>query len=134
MKVSNRQYAVSLYEMTRDAKNKDQIKEVIKNFIAFLVKNNNLNKVNGIIEEFNRIWVKETGVIDATVLSATKLDKESLENLEKFAISVSGAKEVIIDNQINKEVLAGFILKVGDQILDGSMKTKIKELKEQLSK
>ncbi|KKQ62031.1 MAG: ATP synthase F1 subunit delta [Parcubacteria group bacterium GW2011_GWE2_38_18] len=134
MKISNRQYAVSLYETVKDAKNNEQKKEVIKNFITLLVKNNNLNKASGIIEEFNKIWAKETGIIDATVFSATKLDKESLEDLEKFAINVSGAKEVIIDNQIDKEVLAGFILKVGDQILDGSMKTKIKELKAEMGK
>ncbi|KKR21634.1 MAG: ATP synthase subunit delta [Parcubacteria group bacterium GW2011_GWE2_39_37] len=134
MKITNRQYAVSLHETVKDAKNNDQVKEVIKNFITLLVKNNNLNKVNGILEEFNKVWSEQTGIINASVLSATKLDKETLEDLEKFAMNVSGAKEVIIDNQIDKQVLAGFVLKVGDQILDGSLKTKIKELKTEISK
>ena len=133
MKISNKQYAISLFETVKELKN-EKSKDVIANFINVLIKNNDLSKSNNIILEFNKVWNESHGLVEAEIISADKLDKANIKLLEEYIKKITSAKEVKIDNIIKKEILGGFILRVNDQVMDGSLKTKIKELKTALSK
>lgn len=133
MKISNKQYAIGLFEAVKDLKDA-KAKEAIANFIKILAKNNDLNRMNNVISEFNKIWDANHGSVEAEIVSVEKLDKANEKLLEDYVKKLTSAKEIKINNMIDKKILGGFILRVGDQVLDGSLKTKIKELKDTMSK
>ena len=133
MRIKPNQYARSLYEMV-DGKSKEQSKEVIKNFTEVLVKHNQLTKVDGIINEFIKIWNKKKKIIEAQAISARELSNDVIKNIKNYIAEVSEAKEVSLINYVDKNIIGGVIIKYGDKVLDGSLKARLSDLKSKLIK
>ncbi|MBA3047529.1 ATP synthase F1 subunit delta [Patescibacteria group bacterium] len=131
MKIASKQYAESLYQAVQN-KNDSRIKDAIKIFFQILVQNNDLSKADEIINEFVKIWNKENGIIEAGVESAKTLDNNIIKLLNNYIIKLSGAKTVILNQKINKDILGGVIIKYGDKILDGSLRMRLGELRRSL--
>ena len=133
MNISIKQYAKTLYKLI-DGKNKNEAGKMIEEFVAVLALNNDLGKIKKIIEEFGRIWNKEKGIIEAEVISSSELSNDIVNLLDGYILKLSGAKEVILSEKVDKSLLGGVIIRYGDKILDGSLKTKIHELKNNMVK
>ena len=73
-------------------------------------------------------------MVEAEVISANVLDEETAEELKKYIADASGKKKVEINNKIDKKILGGAVIKYEDKIIDGSLKTRISELRERLIK
>lgn len=131
MKITPKQYAITLYSVI---KKDDNIKDAVRKFIKVLVDNNDISKSDKIVEEFIKIWDRENGIINAKVASARKLDNESVKSINDYILESSKAKEVVLDKKIDKNILGGVIIKFGDKVIDGSLKMKLKELKNNLVK
>ncbi|MFA5894138.1 MAG: ATP synthase F1 subunit delta [Candidatus Margulisiibacteriota bacterium] len=130
MRITVKQYARSLYESVVDKK----AGEAVANFLKLLIKNNDLKLADKIIAEFVRIWNEHEGLITAEVVSARKLDKESDLAIKNYLKEQQSAKSVELKKSVDGKLLAGFILKFGDQVIDGSLKKKIAQLKEEMIK
>ncbi|MEI6596668.1 MAG: ATP synthase F1 subunit delta [bacterium] len=133
MKITAKQYALSLYE-SADGKTAAQVKAVIKKFIELLAKKNQLSRAGKIIAEFIKIWNDKRGIVEAQVVSANGLDKTNIKLLENYIIKLSGAKEVTVSQKIDKNILGGVVIRYGDKIVDGSLKTQLVDLKNKLIK
>jgi len=133
MKITAKQYAESLYEAIRD-KNDGQIRDAIKNFFNILVQNNDIAKAEEIVVEFNKIWNMELGIIEAEVISAKALDNKIVKLLNGYIAGLSGAKEVSLNQEIDKNILGGVIIKYEDKILDGSLRARLNGLKVEIVK
>lgn len=132
MKASTKQYARGLYEATADA-SKKELPEIIGQFIEMLRRNNALGKVNDILEQFSKFWNEAQGVVAAEVATAHGLDSETEASIVAYAKEVTGAEEIELKQRISPEVIAGFILRTGDQVYDASAATKLKQLKREIA-
>ena len=130
MRITAKQYARSLYESVSEKKSG----EAVANFLKLLIRNNDLKLADKIIAEFTRIWNEREGLIIAEVVSARELDKESDAAIRNFLKAERSAKAVELKKSVDGKLLAGFILKFGDQVIDGSLKKKIAQLKEEMIK
>lgn len=128
MKISIKQYAQALYELTL-GKSEQEIDIVVEKFVKELAKNNNIKLSAKIIEKFQDIYNKNNGIIVAQVTSASSLDKEYLEKIEKYLINKYAAKQVILTNKIEASIKGGIILRAGEDILDESVTKKVNSLK-----
>ena len=133
MKITAKQLALSLYE-SLDGKPTSQVKAVIKRFMELLAKKNQLAKAEKIIAEFLKIWNIRHGIVEAKVVSAKALDKETVKLLKKHIASISEAKEVIISQEVDKKLLGGVVIRYGDKVLDGSLRGSLQDLKSSLEK
>lgn len=133
MRVTVKQYAQSLYEITKKKKG-SQVKADIKKFVEILVKNNDLKLAEKVVNEFIKIRNKEEGIVEAEITSARRLDTTVTKMLNKYIIKLSGAKIVVLKKDLDKDLLGGVVIKYGDKILDGSMKTKLSDLREGMLK
>lgn len=131
MSANIKTYATLLYEICFDQKDKS-IKEVIKKFVDILVKKNLVAKTEKIIAEFENIWNKREGILDAEVISAYELAKKDLQEVEIYLLKKTGVKKVFIKNIIDKKVKAGLIIKYYDKIIDSSLLTELNEFKKEL--
>ncbi len=127
MKVTPKTYANSLFESTL-GKDDYEVKKIVDNFTDLLIKNNDLSKARKVTQIFSSLWNKENGIIESEVISARKLDTDSLNSIKDFLITQSKAKKILVKEKINKDILGGVIIKYDDKILDNSLKTKIKDL------
>lgn len=131
MNILPKQYAESLYQCLEGISNKE-INIIIENFVKVLKKNNDTNKLNRIIEQFCIIWNKKEGIVDAEIISAKKLDNEIIKSLNYYIFKLSGAKKVFVNQKVDKNILGGVIIKYEDKIFDGSLETKLVELKKDM--
>lgn len=133
MKVSNIQYAKSLVEASKD-KNEVELQEVLVNFVAMLDRQGDVGRIEAIMSEFEKAWDGEIGVVDASVESAGKLDQETLEQLKNHIKEEAGVSEVRLREKLSPGILAGFILRYRDQVIDASTANQIGKLKKELTK
>jgi F-type H+-transporting ATPase subunit delta len=133
MKITTRQYALGLFEAT-EGKSEAEVKSVIKNFTAFLVAKNKLDIADKIIVEFVRIWNEKHEIVEAKITSAFELDKDVTKLLKEYIANLSGAKEVVVSEAIDKNLLGGVVIRYQDIVLDGSLQTRVGELKKRMEK
>ena len=132
MKASAAQYAKTLYELA-SGKDKSEIDSIAASFAKLLAKNNRLKMAPAIIEKFGNIWNRENGILEADVESAYPLNDEISGKITKEIKEKYGAKEVILNNKINKDIKGGIIIKIGDEVIDSSVKKQLKMLKQALA-
>jgi F-type H+-transporting ATPase subunit delta len=133
MKISTTQYAKSLYEATT-GKSQGEINNVLENFVKILSKNNQLKFKENIIAKFEEIYNKENGIVLAEVISSRELESSQVHKVKSFIKEKYKAKEVVIENKIDTNIKGGIIIKVGDEVLDGSVEKQLRELKKSLER
>ncbi len=133
MKITAKQYALSLYESVKNKK-EEEIRDIIDNFINLVVENNDVSKIDKIIDQFEIVWNKEEGIVEAEIVSARKLDNKTVKLLDGYIAGLAGAKKVVMGERIDKSILGGVIIRYGDKVLDGSMRARIDNLKNELAK
>ncbi|EKE19694.1 MAG: hypothetical protein ACD_8C00124G0043 [uncultured bacterium] len=133
MKISNTDYAKTLHEMTK-GKSQSEIDGVVLEFAKFLIKKKQANNVSKISEKFSKIWNDENRSVDCVVLSAQKLEGAVVEKIKNYVKLKYEAETVNIENQIEKKIKGGIVIKVGDEMIDMSIEGMLSQLKKQLSK
>ncbi len=133
MKITPKQYAESLYQVIRGKEKKDT-ENAIVNFVNILIENNNVSKLDKIIEQFEKIWNKEERIVETEIISSEKLNSGVIKLLKDYIAKLSGAKNVIINEEKDKNILGGVVIKYEDRIIDGSLKTRIEDLKKSMVK
>lgn len=131
MKISTKQYAQALYELTL-GKSEAEVDAVVEKFVKELVKNNQLKLAQKIIDNFSHIYNRENGIIEAEIQSCEELQIESLQKIEKYLINKYQARQIIFDKKIKPEIKGGIIIKAGDEIIDLSVAGKLTRLRREL--
>jgi F-type H+-transporting ATPase subunit delta len=83
-------------------------------------------------KEFHNLYNKVKGIDNAEVISATPLT-EQLRSKFKEIIKREFGKEVELHEKVDKDLIGGYILKVGDRQIDESIKGKLQMLKREFS-
>lgn len=128
MKITPKQYAISLYESTKKV-DELEIEKRIKKFIDILKRNNNLSLIDKIIEKYYEHYRSEKNISKIEITSNKKIDSEILNKIiHKFK------KQIEIEEKIDESLIGGMIIKIDDSLLiDGSIKRKLEELKKNIS-
>jgi len=131
MKYTATQYAKTLYEIT-NGRSEQETKEDVSGFLRLLVKNGDMKLKDAIMKRFGEIYDAKNGIIEAEVISREKLDEAAADRLIGFIKNKYGAKEVVIKNRIDEEIKGGIIIKVGDELMDGSVARQLAKLRNEL--
>lgn len=132
MKISAQQYAKTLLELTEN-KTEKEISGVVVRFTEVLKKNKQMKNAAKIIEKFSKLYNTKHGIVEASVTSSRELSSDQVHQVEKFIKEKYSAKEVFIKNIVDEKIKGGIILKVGDEVLDGSIANQLKRLEKSLS-
>lgn len=71
------------------------------------------------------------GVLHASVRAAKTLEQDHLERLQREIASATG-KTVILDFEVDPSLIAGIVTRIGDRVIDGSIRGRINRLAESL--
>ena len=112
---------------------KDQLNSHLLNFIRLLIDRRREYFLKQIVRDFNRLVNKEEKMLEIKVTSAVELDTELQEKLEKKLDSLLDYK-IVIEVESDPEIIGGLVLKIGDYIIDGSIKSKLDNLQQQIEK
>jgi F-type H+-transporting ATPase subunit delta len=86
-----------------------------------------------IAKEFHSAYNIYQGIGKATVISAVPLDSELRGEFENMVKKLSAKDKVELIEKVDKDMIGGFVLNVGDKQIDASIKNKLKALKVKFS-
>lgn len=101
--------------------------KTVENFIGVVVANRRLDQLANIINEFNRIVSHHRGEVNASVVTAHKLDKKQLDALSAKLKSMVGS-DVNVETKVDETLLGGMVVRIGSRMIDSSLKTKLANL------
>jgi F-type H+-transporting ATPase subunit delta len=84
-------------------------------------------------KEFTKIFKDYQGLIDAWLTTSYQIEEEIRTSILALLKDISG-KKIILHENVNAELLGGFVAKVGDYQYDTSIRTAMRKLKEDFSK
>lgn len=98
-----------------------------RNFTGVLARNRRLGQLGAVIRAFNLLAASHRGEITAEVTSARPLAADQVEALRGNLRSRFGS-DIAVDLQVDPAILGGLVVKVGSQMIDGSIRTKLNTL------
>lgn len=101
------------------------------NFLRVLLKNGRLDELNEINERFAGILDERRGIVPAEVISARELPDAERKEFEKNLEKLTG-KDMQITFVVDPDIIGGAVTRIGSNVYDGSVKTKLDNLRQQL--
>ena len=84
-----------------------------------------------VFSKFIDLFNHHNNIVESSITSTYKLDEKTLDDVKKFAKKFSN-KEISLKHNINKEIIGGFNLKIGDKMIDCTVSSKINNLRKKL--
>jgi F-type H+-transporting ATPase subunit delta len=107
---------------------KAKINPLIANFLKLVARNGRLFALDAIIAAFRDLAAKARGEVTAEVTSAAPLSADQLRSLSETLQSKLG-KAVTLNQFVDPSLIGGLQVKVGSQMIDSSLKTKLTAMK-----
>ena len=100
-------------------------------FLNLLVEKHRAAILPDIAQEMQVMVDTQQGISHGSVVSAIELDKALVEKIQLTLEKITG-NQVILETEVDASIIGGIIAKVGDLVLDGSIKTQLNGLKESI--
>lgn len=98
-----------------------------KKFLGALAQNRRLSSLTAIIRDFRALAARHRGEVTAEVASAHPLTDDQVKEL-KQALRTRVGRDVTLDLRVDPSLLGGLIVKIGSQMIDSSIKTRLNTL------
>ena len=108
-----------------------EVDSVMGNFLNLLVEKKRAEILPEIAEEYKTMVDEEKNISHGSVISAVELSDELRENVRTTLEKLTG-KRVELTTSVDPSIIGGIIAKVGDLVLDGSIKTQLAGLKDSI--
>jgi F-type H+-transporting ATPase subunit delta len=102
--------------------------QLTRNTIALLADNGRLRFLGSIAKALRDEADRRAGVVRATVSSAAPLSDVYVQKLTQ-ALEARYQKKVVVQREVDPKLLAGVVTRIGDTIIDGSLRARLNELK-----
>lgn len=100
----------------------------VSNFIRLVARNGRLFALPTIIESFRQMAAAARGEMMAEVTSATPLKPDQVRSLAQ-TLKAKVGKTVRLTEHVDPSLIGGLVVKVGSQMIDSSLKTKLTAMK-----
>ena len=104
-----------------------------RNLVYILLEGERMGTVPGISRALDEMIEAKAGRVTAEVVSAKPLGSDQLSQINAALEKLSG-KKVSVTTRQDPELLGGVVAKVGDTVYDGSLRTQLRTLRDELSK
>jgi F-type H+-transporting ATPase subunit delta len=84
------------------------------------------------MEKFSELYNAKHGIVEAEVVSKSEMGENELRKIEEFIVKKYGGNKVEIRNIVDEKIKGGIVIKVGDEVIDGSVAGKLKKLEKEL--
>jgi len=111
---------------------KESFNQYLRNFLNILLDKNRFEYMVEIHDAFRKLVFPYKNTVEATVLTVVPLDEALRVALEE-KLKLRFNKKVILNNQIDETILGGAVVYVGDQIIDGSIRNQLTQMKTQMN-
>ena len=98
-----------------------------RSFLGVLAENRRLGQLGNIVRAFRRLASRHRGEATAEVVSAHPLDEGQVSEL-KQQLRTRVGRDVTVDLRVDPNLLGGLVVKIGSQMIDSSIRTRLNAL------
>jgi F-type H+-transporting ATPase subunit delta len=106
---------------------KMKLMPIVSNTLALMASKRRLFVLPALVAQLRALIAEEKGEMTAEVISAKAMTKTQTDKLAK-AIKARIGKDVKIDATVDEELIGGLVIKVGSQMIDTSIRSKLNSL------
>ena len=106
--------------------------KIIRNFLFVVADHRRTHMLPEIVETFQQVVRQRAGVAEAQVLSAVELSAVQKAELAKTLERITG-KKVNAKYSLDAALLGGAVVRVGDTVYDGSVRSQLNEMRARLT-
>jgi F-type H+-transporting ATPase subunit delta len=107
--------------------------ERLLNFLELLAERHRMPVAFRIRRLFDGLWAEENKLLPVTVTSATELDQGLVDDIGKRIEEQTGRK-VELSSSVDPDVLGGLRVRVGNLVLDATVRNRLEQLRKQVAK
>ncbi len=98
------------------------------NFLSLLIENHRMPVIFRVRQQYERLWEEENRMLPVEITSAVALDEKTTEELGR-TIGERAGRRVTLSSRVDPDILGGIILRVGNTILDASIRNRLEQLR-----
>jgi F-type H+-transporting ATPase subunit delta len=107
--------------------------EIVENFLGLLIENHRMPAIFRLRREFEVLWEQENKLLPVTITSAVALDAATVKSIGD-AIGAQTGQQVELTSNVDPDVLGGLIVRVGNSILDASIRNRLENLRRSVAR
>ncbi len=102
------------------------------NLVRVLMENRRLHLLPDIYDIFTEAWLAERGIVIAYVSTAEPVDSDD-ERLIRNRLAEMTGRQIELRLRVDPDLIGGLVARIGDTVLDGSVQTKLRALRQRLN-
>ena len=109
------------------------LSKVVSSFLMLLFEKGRVAFIISINDFFQKLADELKGVATASLVSATELSEETVEKI-RASLSKKTGKQIVLEVEQDSGLIGGIVTRIGDLVLDGSIKTQLLNMRESLKR
>jgi F-type H+-transporting ATPase subunit delta len=103
------------------------------NFLELLAERHRMPVLPRIRRDFDELWAEEKRLLPVSVTSAVELDDKLVKEIGERIQEQTG-QEVDLTSKVDPYVLGGLVVRVGNMVLDASVRNRLEQLRKQVAR
>ncbi len=108
---------------------KSPFADYVKNFLRLLLDKNRIQNIEDVSANYTRLTDEISNIIRANIITARPLKVEAMDKLDVVLAKIT-SKTVKTNVEEDASLIGGLVVKIGDLVLDGSVRAQLEGLKE----
>ena len=104
----------------------------VRNLVLLLVRRNRIEQLPRVAAEFRRLDDRRNGLTHATATSAAPLGADETRAITARLEELTGGR-IDLETAVDPSLLGGLVVRVGDRLIDGSVRGRLERLRNQLA-
>jgi len=106
----------------------ESISPAMLNLLKLLADRQRIGMLDAVLERFLELYRELRGITLAYVTSATALSEQQQDKLTEKVKTVAGTTAVDIDLSVDPALIGGFVVRLGSQVIDASLRGQVRRL------
>lgn len=106
---------------------------IFMNFLEALIERHRMPAIFRIRDRYQDMWEDERDLLPVQVTSAVPLDEATVGSIGK-RIGEQTKRTVELTSKVDPDILGGIVLRVGNVILDASIRNRLEQLRKQVAR
>ncbi len=103
------------------------------NFLETLVERHRMPAIFRIRAYYEELWDEAEKLLPVEITSAVELDEDTVKSIGE-RISEQTGQNVELSSHVDSDILGGIVLRVGNSILDASIRNRLNKLRKQVAR
>jgi F-type H+-transporting ATPase subunit delta len=109
------------------------VEPIVRNFFALLLENHRMPVVFRVRREYDRLWEEANKLLPVEITSAVELNPSVAQRIGD-EIGRQTGRTVELTSTVDPDVIGGIVVRVGNSILDASIRNRLENLRKQVAK